>query len=249
MRGALAALKRKLVDEEGHVLRIRLPLLPPFPTFDFHRMFTDLGFRLSNRARSYKTIVVDLRRENEDLRKRLAGKWRTDLNFASKAGLSIDVGTGNSMYSRFEALFEEMQDKKQFAVNVYPRLLFDLGSECTGLQVMIARKGDKDAAGHVFSRLGQGAIYLFGATNDVGRQTKAAYLLNWSAMLEAKQLGALWYDLGGIDSEGNPDVYRFKNRMGGQEMAAIGPYEARPKGMTGHIIGGLELMRGAFKRR
>ena len=217
------------------------------PDFDFDPMFADLGFQPSDRSRTYRTLVIDLRREVEDLRKRLNGKWRTDLNFASKAGLSIDVGAGDDMFLRFQKLFDQLHDRKKFAVHVQPSLLFDLGSKCTGLEVMIARKNDKDAAGYVLSILGDSAIYLFGATNDLGRETKASYLLHWSALLHAKQRGALWHDLGGIDPEGNPDVYRFKSRMGGQEMTAKGPYEARPGRLASHLIGGLERIRGAVK--
>ena len=249
LRIVLKALKQELVDRQGHVLRVRLPLLPPLPALDFVGLFTDLEFRSTDRARKYRTSVIDLTQEIETLRNTLNSKWRTDLRFAQKAGLSIDSGTTDELQLRFERLFDQMHRRKGFSVNVHPKLLFGLGAECTGLQVMIAQKDGTDAAGHVFSKLGDSAIYLFGAANDLGRQTKAAYLLNWSAILLAKQRGALWYDLGGIDPDTNPGVYRFKSRMGGQEMSAVGPYEAQPSGILGRLIDRLEFVRGAIKSK
>ena len=38
--------------------------------------------------------------------------------------------------------------------------------------------------------------------------------------------GMKYYDLGGIDPENNASVYRFKSRMGGQEVHHIGAFEA-----------------------
>jgi lipid II:glycine glycyltransferase (peptidoglycan interpeptide bridge formation enzyme) len=248
MRAVLGAMKRKLVDEQGHILRLRLPLLPPMPTFNFGQMFADLGFQPTSRSRAYRTLMINLKREPEELRKNLNGKWRTRLNSATKAGLSVDIGTDANIFSRFQRLFDQMHGRKKFPIHVHPSFLFDLGSKCTGLVVMIARKNDKDAAGHVLSIVGESAIYLFGATNDLGRETKAAYFLNWSAMLHAKLQGAAWYDLGGIDPHANPSVYEFKSRMGGQEMLAIGPYETRPGGLLGFAIDKLELVRGVSKK-
>ena len=43
------------------------------------------------------------------------------------------------------------------------------------------------------------------------------------------------YDLGGIDPEGNPGVFHFKRGLGGVEVQAAGPYEARPSGLAGRL--------------
>jgi lipid II:glycine glycyltransferase (peptidoglycan interpeptide bridge formation enzyme) len=58
----------------------------------------------------------------------------------------------------------------------------------------------------------------------------AAYLLQWAAIQKAKALGCQWYDLGGIDPEGNPGVYNFKKRMGGKEIILPGPFQITPGG-------------------
>ena len=53
-------------------------------------------------------------------------------------------------------------------------------------------------------------------------------------------------DLGGIDPDANPDVTRFKRRTGGLELAAPGPFEARPARMLSGLIGALSPETGTF---
>lgn len=247
LRAAIGALKRELVQKRHHVLRLRLPLLPPLPHADFDSMFADLGFQRTDRGRGYRTLAIDIRKDVEQLHNDLSGKWRTDLRFATKCDLSVDIGDDEAIFSRFQVMFNLMHERKQFDVDIYPEFFFTLGAKCTGLQVLIARKNGIDAAGHVFSHLGDSAVYLFGATNELGRETKAAYLLNWAAIVHAKQCGASWYDLGGIDPDANPGVYRFKSRMGGDDMRAIGPYEAKPTGLVGYVVDRLELAHRMMK--
>ena len=238
----VAALKRKLVDEDGHFLLVRLPVTLALRHADPKETLSGLGFIESPRARPYKTIVVDVRAAPDALRGKLAGKWRTDLGYAERAGLCIEKGSGRAMVARFLELFHQMHDAKGFDVRLPPDTILSMAPEGIGLQVLIATKDGEDAAGHVLSLLGDTAVYLFGATNELGRATKAGYLLNWEAILLAKARGIAWYDLGGIDAETNPGVYRFKSRMGGLE-AGMAPYEARPAGITAVAIEAILTLR------
>jgi lipid II:glycine glycyltransferase (peptidoglycan interpeptide bridge formation enzyme) len=78
-------------------------------------------------------------------------------------------------------------------------------------------------------------VYLLGATNEDGLRLNASYFLQWSVIQYAKSQGCNRYDLGGIDPVGNPDVYRFKQRMGGEDVSSAGPYEAMPV-ISGKIV-------------
>jgi lipid II:glycine glycyltransferase (peptidoglycan interpeptide bridge formation enzyme) len=191
--------------------------------------------------------VVDLSPDENILRRKLAGKWRTDLKFAQRAGLNVEHG-GSSLYNRFLRLFGAMHDRKEFRVHVDPRFFFELPAASLGLEVLIATKDGDDAAGHVVSFLGDTAVYLFGATNEIGRACKAGYLLNWQALLQARKRGLAWYDLGGIDQINNPGGHRFKTRMGGCEISAPGPYEIRAPGITGGFVDAVLAVRSKMRR-
>jgi hypothetical protein len=81
-------------------------------------------------------------------------------------------------------------------------------------------------AGLVASALGDSAIYLLGATSDDGLTAKGAYLLQWTLIRWLKENGVRWYDLGGIDPEGNPGVYTFKKGLSGTDVSQLTPLVA-----------------------
>ena len=59
-----------------------------------------------------------------------------------------------------------------------------------------------------------------------------------------------WYDLGGIDPEENPGVYKFKRGLNGKEVRAAGPHELRPGGLDGFLTDKAEaLYRRLVARR
>jgi len=121
--------------------------------------------------------------------------------------------------------------RKAFAVDLgadfYAALQPEL-PEHERLHVAIAAVDGRPAAGVVASIHGDTAVYLLGASNDLGRRTSAAYLLQWRIIEAATARGGRWYDLGGIDPEANPGVHTFKVRMGGADTVAPGPYELAP---------------------
>jgi hypothetical protein len=74
--------------------------------------------------------------------------------------------------------------------------------------------------------MGDSAIYLLGATSDDGLNAKGAYLLQWTLIQWLKESGFKWYDLGGIDPEGNPGVYSFKRGLSGTDVSQLTPLVA-----------------------
>jgi hypothetical protein len=236
----ISALKEELVDKQGQVLIVRLP--PSLQLLGGEQVLLNCGFVPCEYARDYRTVMINLEDDEASLRAQMAAKWRTDLRFAEKSGLTIETGTSSIMKQRFLDLFGSMQDRKNFDLHVDPHAFFKMSSQDLGLKILIAQKEGKDAAGHILSFLGDTAVYLFGATNEMGRATKAGYLMNWRAMQLAKHSGFAWYDLGGVDSTTNPGGYRFKTRMGGTEVVAM-PYVAVPSGIVGSLIDSMMSFR------
>ena len=229
-QAVLAALRRKLVDEEGHFLCIRLPVAPPVPTLEAQSIFAELGFQPTARLRSYPTIIKNLKGNRRQLRGSLSGKWCRELKLAEKSSLTITHGQTETFIRRFLELYDQMREFKHFPVRVDPRTILSLPPESLGIQVLIVSKDGKDLAAHVQSHLGDTAVLLFSAANQSGRRMKAGYQAFWSGMILAQKCGLRWYDLAGIDAIANPGVHRFKAKIWGQEITAIGPYEARPAG-------------------
>ncbi|MCE9614622.1 MAG: peptidoglycan bridge formation glycyltransferase FemA/FemB family protein [Lentisphaerae bacterium] len=190
----------------------------------FDVALTRSGLKPESTGPDYRTIVVNLQPSAEVMRKHLDQKWRNQLNRAEKNGLVLESRTDLDAYREFVALYEVMWTRKQFetSVNVeeFGRILEQLPEEQKML-TLLARKDGEAVAALVVSRLGEEGIYVLGATNDKARDLKAAYFLQWQAMLWLKEHGARSYDLGGIDPDGNPGGYHFKSGLGGVDLSHL----------------------------
>jgi hypothetical protein len=235
---AIQALVDQVVTGRGCILRI----LPTSGDADWNRrqagILRDRGFEKTGRSRGYRTLLVDLLKPETELRASLDRKWRNKLNGAEKNGLAVTIGTDADLFERFIRLFDALREQKGFTVGLdaafFGRVSRSAPSAERPVITLVTHDGE-DAAGRLDSPLGDVCINLLAASNDVGRSSKAAYLAQWQSLLEAKRRGCLRYDLGGIDPDANPDVYRFKQGVGGVEMTAPGPFELRPSGVRGRF--------------
>ena len=235
---ALEALRAEYVGRRGVVLRVVAALGPPEWNDAAGNVLARAGFVSAPSRHSYRTLRLDLAPPPEELRKRFAQKWRNGLNRSERHGLSVEVSDGIEPLEAFCALFEGFRERKGFDVDLGPEFYLAAQREHLASErftVTLARKDGRVVAGHVASHLGDTAVYLLGAADEVGRQTQAAYLLQWRAILEAVERKMRAYDLGGIDPEGNPGVSHFKGGLGGVDVQAAGPCEARPAGLAGRL--------------
>lgn len=245
---ALAALRDRLAGREGHVLRFRLSGLSGFSAGEAASIAASAGFGPTAKASAYRSIALDLRADSAALMRALHGKWRTDLRYAMKSGLAVEVGRTPSLETRFLRLFAQVQGAKGFSPEITPQFHFALSGTDFPRDILIATRDGADIAGIVTGAAGATTTYLFGATAEAGRRFKAGYLLTWTGVERARAEGRLWYDLGGIDATANPDVTRFKERMNGLPILAE-PFEARPDGPVASLIAGLETLRARLRRR
>jgi hypothetical protein len=226
-----AALRHEYVERRRLVLRIAPAIGDGAWNAVQDEALRAAGFRPAAHLRPYRTIMVDLDRPLAEVRSGLAKKWRNLLNSAERRSVAVTLGTGPELFADFAPLFDELVARKSFAVDLdadfYARLQAQL-PEAERLHVAIASVDGSPAAGVVAGIHGDTAVYLLGASNDAGRATHAAYLLQWRIIEAASARGCRWYDLGGIDPLTNPGVHRFKQRMGGADIVAPGPYELAP---------------------
>jgi hypothetical protein len=180
-------------------------------------------------ANVYRTFILDLTPPIGELRKNLDVKWRNKLSQSEKKGLKVVAGNGTDEYRTFCRMYNEMRQRKAFETTVdveeFGRLQEDL-PEQHRMRILICEQDGIPAAGIVVSAMGDAAIYLLGATSDNGLNAKGAYLLQWTMIRWLKENGIKWYDLGGIDPEGNPGVYSFKRGLSGVDVSQLTPLVA-----------------------
>ncbi|USG61314.1 aminoacyltransferase [Sneathiella marina] len=224
----LQALIAEYTRSRNFVLRIKCSVYTEEGNANRSIIFEDLGFRKINQSDQYRTFVVDIEKDTDEIRSSLNGKWRNQLNRAQKNDLTISTGTSGPWFQKFEDLFIQLKQKKGFDVSLgvdfYERVQEGLSGD-DQFFIQIASKDDNVLAAHVGSYVGDTAVYLLGASTAEGNQLKASYLLQWNAIVEAKSRGCKWYDLGGIDPDGNKGVFHFKKGFNGDDVTAAGPYE------------------------
>jgi len=196
---------------------------------------------------AYRTFLLDLSPSLDELRKALDPKWRNKLSGAEKNKLEIIAGNGSAEYGTFCRIYDQMRRRKGFetTVNVeeFGRIQETL-AEPQRMHVLICQDNGVPVAGLVASAIGDSAIYLLGATSDDGLKSKGAYLLHWTMIQWLKKNGIRWYDLGGIDPEGNPGVYLFKKGFSGVDISQINRFAASDNSVSSRIVkAGLAMQR------
>lgn len=180
-------------------------------------------------ANTYRTFVLDLTSPLEELRRNLDKKWRNQLTRAEKNGLKVIAGSGIDEYRTFCRMYMQMRSRKIFETTVdaeeFGLIQEDL-PETHRMQILICEQRGEPVSGIVASAIGDSAIYLLGATSDNGLNAKGSYLLQWTLIRWLKENGIKWYDLGGIDPEGNPGVYHFKRGLSGADVSQLPPLVA-----------------------
>jgi hypothetical protein len=244
----VTALQNEYVSKRKLSLRISPSFLDGTRIYAIKTIFSNLGF--NDFCQRKKTIILDLSLDLAEIRQNLHQKWRNALNTAEKKKLESRHGKDMLLLEQFIPLFNDLISKKAFSVDLGIDFYANVQSQSTDTEKFLVTLADNEGipvAGHVASILGDSCVYLLGATNDDGRKLNAAYLLQWEVIKQAKAMGCRWYDLGGIDSEKNPGVYRFKQRMGGMEVTIPGPYEKRATGARAFLVHIGEKIYSALK--
>ena len=192
-----------------------------------HCMMRGAGFRRV--MTGYSTIWLDLAADAETLRSNLDPKWRNKVVRAERGDLEISVG-GKRAHQY--AWLLEREDAQRDAVR-YVGLPTGLVEHFAGA----SRKGGKrgvvsltaisnrdKVAGALFLLHGNSATYFTGWSGAEGRALAAHNLLLWRAMMELKDCGIRWLDLGGLNTTHGAGIARFKLGMGAQPLTLAGTY-------------------------
>jgi Acetyltransferase (GNAT) domain len=247
----LDALRREYVENRHLMLRI----IPPLHGGEWGCAQATCLEKHGFRARVQKpqeTFILDLAKPLAEIRKNFDSKWRTDLSKAHRSNIEIIRSVAPTDFDRFEALLIDLAQRKGFTVRQDVAFFRNVQENAHASQRMSAHLAWHEGelvAGHIGSFVGDTAVYLLGAANAKGRDIRASYLLQWAVIEHAKSIGNLFYDLGGIDQETNPDVYRFKKRLNGRRAAEIGPYELAPTRLKDRGLHFLEAIYNAVGSR
>jgi len=215
---AIRALRNEYTCRRGLILRI-FPLLFNDEDHQYLPLLSKEGYLLNKKNRTGRTLIIDLSGDLATLRKGLEQKWRNCLNRAQRNGLDIIEGDDDNMYEDFISVYRQMLRRKHFVepndINEF-RAIQKLLPQVMKMKIMLCRQNEQAIAGAIFSAIGNSGIYLFGAINELGMKTNAAYLFQWRFIEWLKENHFTLYNLNGINPEANPGTYRFKAGLSGK---------------------------------
>jgi lipid II:glycine glycyltransferase (peptidoglycan interpeptide bridge formation enzyme) len=194
------------------------------------------------------TVLLDITKSEEDMLAAMRNKWRYNVHYAEKHGVTVKAyHAGDDGFDKaldtFYALDEATSRRDGNAIHAksYYKDLIELSAKekVTDAPLvtlyMASNEGDDIAAIiTLFSK--REAVYLFGASGNVKRNLMPAYLLQWTAIRDAKAYGSPVYDFYGMPptaDEHHPmyGLYLFKTGFGGQIVHRAGSFDVPVSGM------------------
>ncbi len=178
------------------------------------------------------STFIDLSKSEEEILSSMKNKWRYNVRYAQKHGVTVRAVNAksddfdsdlNSFYSLYKATAE--RDGIGLHPLSYYRDLLERASNSadTSVTLYIASHEGEDLAAIITLFQQDEAVYLYGCSGNNKRNLMPAYLVQWTAIKDAKAFGSKIYDFYGIPptgDEGHPmhGLYLFKMGFGGLEV-------------------------------
>jgi CelD/BcsL family acetyltransferase involved in cellulose biosynthesis len=248
---AMDALAREFVHRRGLTLRVVAPIGPAEHNHAVAERLQAAGFTRSQHGDDYRTVLLDVARPLDEIRASFHKHWRRHLNGVLRNDLEMTFGTDLERFEVVDRMSEATRARKGYELDLDASFYADVQRGLSApdqLVVGLVLKDGEPVAGNITSIHGDTAVYLIGASTEAGLGAKAGYLMHWRTIELIRERGLPWYDLGGIDPEGNPGVTSFKLRTNGSDVTAAGPFDLSPRGMRGQVAGWAERAYVRAKR-
>jgi len=248
-RQLVRVLRDEYATRRGLLLRIA-PNEIESPERNITGMLQEEGYM--RKAQPYRTILIDLSPSLEDLRKRLARRWRRALKEAESRGLQIMNGRSVELLDTLREIYGEMVSRKGFIPGVdideFCEIQKDL-PENLKMKILVCEYGGKPVGAIMASLLGNKGIGLIGGSRRNGLNLGGFHLLNWRLIEWMKSQGANFYDFGGYDPQNNPGTASFKEGIGGKDVYHIGQFETSNGFLSPFAVRLGEKIRALYRKR
>ncbi len=188
------------------------------------------------------TVLLSLEKSEDEILAAMKNKWRYNIRLAAKKGVEVtrhhalDPDFENA-FNQFYNLFEQTSKRdgvsfhgRDYYIDLLKRGIPEEGSEKPKITLYLAKHEDDYLAGIITLFCKREAVYLYGASGNIKRNLMPAYLLQWTAIQDAKKEGCPVYDFYGCpptDDENHPmhGLYLFKTGFGGTLVHRPGSFD------------------------
>jgi len=168
------------------------------------------------RIQPKETIILDLKKTEEEILKQCRPKTRYNIKIAKKRGVEIIQDNSEKYFKEFYRLIEKTAKRDKFkphSKDYYKKML-----ELKEAFLFSADFKGRVVAANIMIFFGKRATYLHGASDYKYRNLMAPYLLHLEQIRKAKNNRMQKYDFWGIDEKKWPGVTRFKRGFEGDEI-------------------------------
>lgn len=213
------------VEEVGRAERAVFVRVEPVWNSKEEINWKKLGFRKAHaHYQPENTLILEIGRKEEDILAQMKPKGRYNIKVAEKKGVKVKIGESERDWQDFYALLKETTDRDGFSghgLAYYQNMVEALGD---GAKLYLAEYEGKIISGIIVTFYKDTAIYYFGVSGNEFRNVMAPYLLQWTAIKEAREQGMKYYDFLGVAPEGADNkhawagVTDFKLKFGGKRL-------------------------------
>lgn len=153
-----------------------------------------------------QTLMLDLNQSLDEILNGMKQKTRYNIRLAEKKGVTVasyKYPDSVKMLPVFLKLTKETNLRNQiksYDQLYYASLLEELGKDNMA-ELLVASHDNQPVAAMILTKTQEQATYLFGASSSSKQELMASYLIQWSAISQAKKLGLQSYDFWGIRVE------------------------------------------------
>lgn len=244
-KALIDALKGEYAERRKLLLRIS-PNLTTYEEIGIESVLAENGYVKNSHIPENRTILLNLDRPLDDIRKSFRKQTRQSLNRAERTLLETRHSNTTEYYSDFLPLYRELLTRKNIESYIDTKRwgrLFEALPALEKPDVFLVYHEGNLVAGMVVSVLGNNGFPIAMGTTHAALKTKAATLLFWRVIEWLKESGCKYLDMGGIDLEKNPGVYTFKRGFRGKEVSYLGVYQNCQSRMSGLCVRIAEALR------
>ena len=190
------------------------------------------------------TTILDLTQSEEEILANMHSKWRYNIRLSEKKGVKIHKYDGSvlNLSEKVDIFYRLTQEtvlrdgnschSKEYYLDLlkFSAQNISEGKDVPLINLYIAEH-ENDEIGAIITLFSKDeAVYLYGASSNLKRNLMPNYLLQWTAIKDAKNYGSKIYDFYGISPEGKKQnhpmhgLYMFKTNFGGKIIHRTGSW-------------------------
>lgn len=189
-----------------------------------HALLQKLGFNSApiHNVDAENRWILSLDPSEEELLKNMRKTTRYLIRKGQNMNINIVRSQNVSDIEKFFQVFKETLKLKKFIPPAGIREEFELYTSKGKAFMYFAYLGKKLESAAIITDYGKETIYRHGATTLEGRNTPSSYLIQWTALTDAKKRGQRLYNFWGIAGDDRPEnpwygLSQFKKGFGGHQ--------------------------------